>query len=99
MYFGVDAPWNDVRVRKAISLAIDRDQWLAFYRISGYEGDEACAHNGAWHVLCADRRRDKDVALVLRQPKDEDVAEANRLMDEVFGAGNRPLSEVHGSDH
>ena len=25
-----------------------------------------------------------------RQPKDEDIAEANRLLDEVFGAGNRP---------
>ena len=28
-----------------------------------------------------------------RQPKDEDVAEANRLMDEVFGAGNRPTAK------
>ena len=26
-----------------------------------------------------------------RQPKDEDIAEANRLMDEVFGAGERPM--------
>jgi len=25
-----------------------------------------------------------------RQPKDEDIAEANRLMDEVFGQGNGP---------
>ena len=25
-----------------------------------------------------------------RQPKDEDIAEANRLMDAVFGAGDRP---------
>ena len=25
-----------------------------------------------------------------RQPKDEDIAEANRLLDEVFGAGERP---------
>jgi ABC-type transport system substrate-binding protein len=28
-----------------------------------------------------------------RQPKDEDVAEANRLMDEVFGAGERPTAD------
>ena len=28
-----------------------------------------------------------------RQPKDEDIAEANRLMDEVFGAGNRPTAK------
>ena len=28
-----------------------------------------------------------------RQPKDEDVAEANRLMDEVFGPGERPTAQ------
>ena len=36
--FGSRAPWDDVRVRKAISLALNRDEWLDFYRISGYEG-------------------------------------------------------------
>ena len=38
IYFGANAPWDDVRVRKAIHLALNRDQWLEFYRIPGYEG-------------------------------------------------------------
>ena len=92
LYFGVDAPWNDVRVRKAISLAIDRDQWLAFYRISGYEGMKL-AHTMAPGTFYAPTEDEIRTWPGYRQPKDEDVAEANRLMDEVFGAGNRPSAK------
>ena len=92
LYFGVDAPWNDVRVRKAISLAIDRDQWLAFYRISGYEGMKL-AHTMAPGTYYAPTDEEIRTWPGYRQPKDEDIAEANRLMDEVMGAGNRPSAE------
>ena len=94
--FGSRAPWNDVRVRKAISLALDRDQWLDFYRISGYEGMKL-AHTMAPGTFYAPTEEEIRTWPGYRQPKDEDVAEANRLMDEVFGAGNRPTAECMAS--
>jgi ABC-type transport system substrate-binding protein len=94
--FGSRAPWNDVRVRKAITLALDRDQWLDFYRISGYEGMKL-AHTMAPGTFYAPTEEEIRTWPGYRQPKDEDVAEANRLMDEVFGAGNRPTAECMAS--
>ena len=90
--FGSNAPWDDVRVRKAISLAIDRDGWLAFYRISGYEGMKL-AHTMAPGTYYAPTDEEIRTWPGYRQPKDEDVAEANRLMDEVFGPGERPTAK------
>ena len=92
MIFGANAPWNDVRVRKAIHLAIDRDGWLEFYRIGGYEGMKL-AHTMAPGTFYAPTEEEIRTWPGYRQPKDEDVAEANRLMDEVFGAGERPKAE------
>ncbi len=87
--FGVRAPWDDVRARRAITLALNRDEWLDFYRISGYEGMKL-AHTMAPGTYYAPTDEEIRTWPGYRQPKDEDVAEANRLMDEVFGAGNRP---------
>ena len=92
LYFGSNAPWDDVRVRRAISLAIDRDGWLDFYRIGGYEGMKL-AHTMAPGTYYAPSDEEIRTWPGYRQPKDEDVAEANRLMDEVFGAGERPTAE------
>ena len=92
MVFGAKAPWDDVRVRKAIHLSIDRDGWLAFYRISGYEGMKL-AHTMAPGTYYAPTDEEIRTWPGYRQPKDEDIAEANRLMDEVFGAGKRPTAE------
>ena len=90
--FGSRAPWDDVRVRKAISLAIDRDGWLDFYRIAGYEGMKL-AHTMAPGTFYAPTEDEIRQWPGYRQPKDEDVAEANRLMDEVFGVGERPKAQ------
>ena len=87
--FGARDPWNDVRVRKAIHLALDRDGWLDFYRIAGYEGMKL-AHTMAPGTFYAPTDEEIRQWPGYRQPKDEDVAEANRLMDEVFGPGERP---------
>ena len=87
--FGVRAPWDDVRARKAITLALNRDQWLDFYRIAGYEGMKL-AHTMAPGTYYAPTDEEIRQWPGYRQPKDEDIAEANRLMDEVFGEGNRP---------
>ena len=94
--FGSRAPWDDVRVRRAISLALNRDEWLDFYRISGYEGMKL-AHTmapGTYYAPTDDEIRQWPG---YRQPKDEDVAEANRLMDEVFGVGERPEAACMGT--
>ena len=92
IYFGANPPWDDVRVRKAIHLALDRDQWLEFYRIEGYDGMKI-AHTMAPGTFFAPTEEEIRTWPGYRQPKDEDVAEANRLMDEVFGEGSRPTAE------
>ena len=94
LIFGANTPWNDVRVRKAIHLAIDRDGWLEFYRIQAFGIDGMkIAHTMAPGTFFAPSEEVLRTWPGYRQPKDEDVAEANRLMDEVFGAGNRPRAK------
>ena len=90
--FGSKAPWNDVRMRRAIHLAIDRDGWLEFYRIPGYEGMKL-AHTMAPGTYYAPTDEEIRTWPGYRQPKDEDIAEANRLMDEVMGEDVRPTSK------
>ena len=92
IYFGAKPPWDDVRVRRAISLALNREGWLDFYRIEGYEGMKL-AHTMPPGTFYAPTEEEIRTWPGYRQPKDEDVAEANRLMDEVFGAGNRPTAK------
>ncbi len=92
MIFGAREPWSDVRVRKAIHLAIDRDGWLEFYRIAGFDGMKL-AHTMAPGTFYAPTDEEIRTWPGYRQPKDEDVAEANRLMDEVFGPGERPTAK------
>ena len=62
--FGARAPWDDVRVRKAIHLALDRDGWLDFYRIGGYEGMKLAHTMAPGTFYAPDGRRDTDVARV-----------------------------------
>ena len=92
VHFGARPPWDDVRVRKAMSLALDRDGWVEFYRIPQYEGGKL-GHLMAPGTFYAPTDEELGTWPGYRQPKDEDIAEANRLMDEVFGAGNRPTAK------
>jgi ABC-type transport system substrate-binding protein len=88
------APFNDRRVRYAMRLAIDLDEWIIFQRATVgdqifdravFQGYVAPYELYPWGTPEDELRTWPG----LRQPKDQDVAEANRLLDEVFGAGNR----------
>ena len=96
IHFGIREPWNDARVRKAMSLALDRDGWLEFYRIPQFEGGKL-GHLMAPGTYYAPTEAELRTWPAYRQPKDEDIAEANRLMDEVFGPGNRPTAKCQAN--
>ena len=89
----VRPPFDNVLVRKAVHLALNREAWKDFRRVrvgdTVLEGTSTAfwmPPGRAWAI--------PDETLMTwpgyRQPKDEDIAEANRLLDEVFGVGNRP---------
>jgi ABC-type transport system substrate-binding protein len=85
------APFNDRRVRYALRLAIDLDEWLLFqsagegYNRAVFMGYMAPESLYPWGTPEEELRTWPG----LRQPKDQDITEANRLLDEVFGEGNR----------
>jgi ABC-type transport system substrate-binding protein len=81
--------FDDRRVRQAINLAIDRDEFLILNEAGSQPGRILMAllmPNSPWSFTEEEVRQMPG----LRQPKDADIAEANRLMDEVYGAGERP---------
>ncbi|MBF8266886.1 MAG: bac 5 protein [Dehalococcoidia bacterium] len=84
------APYNDRRVREAISLAINRDDWLLF-NLAGARSKAKLVgfmepYPDYWWGTPEEVLRTWPG---IRQPKDQDIAEANRLLDEVFGKGKR----------
>jgi ABC-type transport system substrate-binding protein len=83
------APWDDPRVAKAVYLAMDRDAWKVFQKAGSRDGTMLM---GGGQMPGTFYSTPEDVLRTwpgLRQPKDEDIAEANRLLDEVFGEGER----------
>ena len=88
-------PFDDVRVRKAVHLVMDRQEWNGLQRVGDsdmYAGIIAGFFNAEGEVYNPMGNSIEEILSWpgMRQPKDEDIAEANRLMDEVFGAGVRP---------
>ena len=82
-------PFDNVNVRKAVDLVMDRQEWLTAVTSGPYVDGGL---GGLW--LAGDfyghTQEEMEAWPGYRQPKDEDIAEANRLLDEVFGAGERP---------
>jgi hypothetical protein len=91
-------PFDNWKVRWAVELALDRKSWDEFMTAGAVKmsspayylhGDVARA---GWGIPIEEYqtypgyRQDK---------KDEDIAEANRLLDEVFGKGVRPRSDQY----
>jgi hypothetical protein len=88
-------PFDDWKVRWAVHLALDRKSWDEFmtagaYKMSAYS--YGLFPDSGWEVPLAEfmtfpgYRQDK---------KDEDIAEANRILDEAFGPGVRPRSDYY----
>ena len=89
-------PFDDVRVRRAIHLAYDRQLRFENERVPGSDlhyGIIAGFFNG---VGQPHNPMGNSIEEILTWPgfnpatKDADIAEGNRLMDEVFGPGERP---------
>ena len=82
-------PFDDFRVRLAFHLAVDRNVWRGMKKSGTLDGSLTPAGvitPGFW----SNTPEELATWPGFRQPKDDDIAEANRLMDEVYGAGERP---------
>ncbi|MBF8266708.1 MAG: peptide transporter substrate-binding protein [Dehalococcoidia bacterium] len=83
-------PFNDRRVRQAIHLALDRNDWQLFQMYGSRSGALLTGltepYPSFWWGTPEDELRTWPG---YRQPKDQDIMEANRLLDEVFGKGKR----------
>ena len=84
------APFDNPQVRKAVNMVIDRQAWHELQKISEgvYKNEISAmfAPGGAWG---------NSIEEVNTWPgyganQEADIAEANRLLDEVYGAGVRP---------
>ncbi|MBF8268264.1 MAG: transporter peptide-binding protein [Dehalococcoidia bacterium] len=84
------APFNDRRVRQAFHLALDRNDWQLFQMYGSRPGALLTGDNGPYPSFWwGTPEEELRTWPGYRQPKDQDIAEANRLLDEVFGKGKR----------
>lgn len=70
-----DAPWQDIRVRRAMDLAIDRQASLTVMPEAAIYGSYM-APTGLWNIPVEKQMQRPGY----RQPKDADIAEAKRLL-------------------
>ena len=90
VYNTISPPFDDVRVRKAADLVIDRQVFHQLKFITGDLYKSEIAAQTAPGSFWGNPIEDVLTWPGYRQPKDEDIAEANRLLDEVYGPGERP---------
>ena len=88
-------PFDNRDVRWAVQLALDREDWLEFTTVGDVNmGDP-------YYILHSDAGWGTPVEEFQKLPglnpatKDADLAEANRILDEVFGPGNRPKTDQY----
>jgi ABC-type transport system substrate-binding protein len=88
-------PFDNWKVRWAVQLALDRADWDDFMTVGAVK-----MSNPAYY-LHIDSGWGKPPSEFMTLPgwnpatKDADIAEANRLLDEAFGAGNRPKTDQY----
>jgi len=84
-------PFNDFRIRMAMHLALDRDEWVDFNMAAGINGVHRhtlwMPPGSVWAL--PDEELGEMPGWRRGQGKIDDIAEANRLVDEALGAGNR----------
>ena len=86
-------PFDNLMVRKAVHMALDREAWKDFRRVKVGDTLLEGTSTAFWVPPGTPWAIPDEKLLTMpgyRQPKDEDIAEANRLLDEVFGPGERP---------
>jgi hypothetical protein len=88
-------PFDDWDVRHAVQLALDREDWLRFTTVGAVKmGDPYLVlHSDAgWGI-----QEEEFQTFPGMNPatKDADLAEANRILDEVFGPGVRPRTDQY----
>ena len=88
-------PFDDWNVRHAVQLALDREDWLEHWTV----GEVSMGHpylilhpDSGWGIPIDEFRTFPGMNPAT---KDADIAEANRLLDEAFGAGNRPRTNQY----
>jgi ABC-type transport system substrate-binding protein len=89
--------FKDPRTRQAVHIALDRDEWTIFRQAGSFEGTQLSylmPPGSFWAIP----QEELITWPGYRQPKDEDIAEANRLMDEVYGVGERPNARCMASN-
>ena len=88
-------PFDKWEVRWAIQLFLDRGNWDSFSTVGSVKMSDPA------YFLHTDSGWGKPAEEFLQLPgwnpatKDADIAEANRLLDEAFGAGNRPRTDQY----
>jgi peptide/nickel transport system substrate-binding protein len=80
-------PFDNTKVRQAMHLMLDREEWRVFNESGTLQATELMAMMVPGTYWAPS---DLETWPGLRQPKDEDVAAANKLLDEVYGEGVRP---------
>ena len=94
IYFNAAGPpFDDWKAREAVHLAIDREEWREFRQVrvgdTVLEGTRM-AYSVPPGTYYAPTEEELMTWPGWKQPKDEDLARANQLLDEVFGPGERP---------
>lgn len=82
-------PFDNPKVRQAFHLAADREIWREMKKSGTLEGTYLADVIPPYSPYGFTEEELKTWP-GFRQPKTEDIAEANRLLDEVYGEGERP---------
>lgn len=88
-------PFDDWNVRWAVNLALDRGDWLEFQTVKDVSMASPAFYfhpAGGWSIPVEEFQTFPGFNPAT---KDQDIAEANRILDETFGSGVRPRTDQY----